>query len=100
MRRQRQRIGRRRVAHPQRDRRLRFGPQRQRRHAMVRALLHPAHRPVVPGLEPALEVEPGGVGRIGARKAAGGETEPLGFRSYCFLKALAVIHAGALHRSA
>ena len=32
-----------------------------------RALLHPAHRPVVPGLEPALEVEPG---RVGARRRA------------------------------
>ena len=92
MRRQCQRIARRRIAHAQRDRGFRFGPQRQRRHAMVRALLHPAHRPVVPGLQPALEVEPGRVGRVGARKAARRETQPLRFRSYCFLKALAGIH--------
>ena len=42
----------------------------------MRALLHPAHRPVMPGLEPALEVEPGRVRGIGARKAAGDEAEP------------------------
>ena len=55
-------------------------------------LFHPAHRPVVPRLEPAPEVEPGRVRRIGAREPAGHEAEPLGLGPYCFLKALAVIH--------
>ena len=92
MRRQRQRVGRRRIAHAERDRRLRFWPERQRRHAVMRALLHPAHRPVMPGLEPALEVEPGRVRRIGAREAARGETQPLRLGSYCFLKAFVGSH--------
>ena len=76
---ERQRVGRRRIAHPQRDRRFGFGPQRQRRDAVMRPLLHPAHRPVMPGLEPALELEPGVGRRIRARKAARRETEPGGF---------------------
>ena len=44
----------------------------------------------MPGFEPALEVEPGGIRRVGAREAAGGKADPLRFLSYCFLKALAV----------
>ena len=58
----------------------------------MRALLHPAHRPVVPGVEPALEVEPGRVGGIGAREAARGEAQPRRLRPYCFLKAFVLIH--------
>jgi len=59
---------------------------------MGRPLFHPTHRSMMPGFEPALELEPGGVGCIGRRKAAGGKAEPFGLRPYCFLKALAVIH--------
>ncbi len=62
----------------------------------MRALLHPAHRSVMAGLDPALELEPRGVGGIGARESAGGKTQALGFRSYCFLKALALKHAEPL----
>ena len=62
---------------------------------MVRARLHPAHRPVVPGLEPAPDVEPGSVGGVGAREAAGGEAQPLGLGAYCLLKGLALIHGRA-----
>lgn len=46
--------------------------------------------------EPAPNVEPGGVRRVRAREAAGRETEPLRFRSYCFLKAFLVSHVRAL----
>ena len=62
---------------------------------MVGALLHPAHRSVMAGLEPAAELEPGAVGGIGAREAAGGKAQPLGFGAYCFLKGLAPIHGRA-----
>jgi hypothetical protein len=65
---------------------------------VVRTRLHPTHRPVMTRLKPALEIEPRGVGSIGAREATGGETEPLRFRSYCFLKALTPIHAFPLAR--
>ena len=57
-------------------------------------LLHPAHRPVMARLEPAPEVEPRRVRRVGAREAAGGEAEPLGFGPYCFLKAFVGSHGG------
>ena len=57
-----------------------------RRHAMVGARLHPAHRPVVARLEPAPEIEPGSLRRVGAREAAGDEAEPLCFGAYCLLK--------------
>ena len=66
---------------------------------MMRPLLHPAHRPVMRGLEPVPQIEPGRVRRIGPRKAAGDEAQPRCFLPYCFLKALAVIHPFALHRS-
>ena len=62
---------------------------------MVGARLHPAHRSVVPGLEPAADVEPGGVGGVGPRKAAGDEAQPLGLGAYCLLKGLALIHGRA-----
>ena len=57
----------------------------------MRALLHPAHRPVMPRLEPALEVEPSGIGSVGAREAAGARSRaaplrplllPQAFRRY------------------
>src|SRR5689334_20259656 len=48
------------------------------------------------GFEPATNVQAGGIGGIGARETAGGETEPPRFRSYCFLKAFLVSHARAL----
>jgi hypothetical protein len=53
---------------------------------------------MVPGLQPALEVDAGRVRGIGTGETAGDEVEPFGFRPYCFLKALASIHASALHR--
>ena len=65
------------------------GHSAERRHAMVRALLHPAHRPVMALFEPALEVEPGRGGRSARAKPQADEAEPLGFGPYCFLKALA-----------
>ena len=68
--------------------------------AMVRALLHPAHRPVMPGVQPALEVEPGRIGGIGAREAAGDEAEPLGFRLIASSRLWPVSTAAPLHRSA
>jgi hypothetical protein len=49
------------------------------------------------GIEPALEFKPGTVSRIRAREAAGGKAEPFRFRPYCFLKALALMHAGPVH---
>ena len=93
----RKRIGRRRIAHSQGDRRPRLGPQRARADSMVRALLHPAHRPVMPGFEPATEIAPRRVRRIGAREAARSEADPFRFRPYCFLKALAFMHAAPVH---
>ena len=47
--------------------------------------------------QPALEVEAGFRRGVGAGEAAGGETEALGFGTYCFLQALASIHGGQLH---
>ena len=49
----------------------------------------------MPGLQPALEVEPRRVRRIGAREPAGGEAEPRRLGPYCFLKAFAAMHASA-----
>jgi ABC-2 type transport system ATP-binding protein len=46
-------------------------------------------------LEPAPEVEPGGIRGIGVREAAGGEAEARRLGSYCFLKLLALIHPRA-----
>jgi hypothetical protein len=40
---------------------------------------------MTPGLKPAPKVEPRGVGGVRAREAVLDETEPLGFRPYCFL---------------
>ena len=42
---------------------------------LMRARLHPPHRAVMPRLEPPLELEPGGIGGIGARKAARDEPQ-------------------------
>ena len=53
---------------------------------MVGARLHPAHRPVMARLEPAPEIEPGSLRRIGASEAAGDEAQPLGFGPYCLFK--------------
>ena len=86
VRRERERIGSRRIAHAERDRRLRLRPQRQRRHAVVRALLHPAHRPVMTGVEPALELEPGRVRGIRTREAARSKAKLGRLRPYCFFK--------------
>jgi ABC-2 type transport system ATP-binding protein len=47
---------------------------------------------VVAGLEPAPELEPRGVRRIGAREAARHEAQARRFGSYCFLKLLTSIH--------
>jgi len=55
---------------------------------------------VTPSLEPALQIEPGRIGGIGAREAALYETEALAFSPYCFLKAFVVSHEPRLHRSA
>jgi hypothetical protein len=49
-------------------------------------------------LDPSPDFEAGSIGGIGTREAAGSEAEPLGFRPYCFLKALAPIHPGPVHR--
>jgi hypothetical protein len=65
---------------------------------MMRAFFHPAHRPVVARREPALELKPGGIRRVGAREAARREAQAARFRPYCFLKALASIHETHLHR--
>jgi ABC-2 type transport system ATP-binding protein len=62
---------------------------------MMRPRLHPAHRSVVTGFEPALEVDPRCVGRIGAGEAARDEAQLSRSRFYCFLKALALMHARA-----
>jgi ABC-2 type transport system ATP-binding protein len=51
----------------------------------------------VPGLEPAPEVQPGGIGGVRAREAASREAELRRFDPYCFLKALRLIHVGHLH---
>src|SRR4051794_21773035 len=67
---------------------------------MMRARLHPAHRPVLAGLEPVFEIEPRGIGRVRRRKAAGREAEPLGLSPYCIFKALARIHGRSLHLAA
>jgi hypothetical protein len=53
----------------------------------------------MPRLEPPLELETGRVRRIGAREAALGEAQLGRFGPYCFLKALALMHAAQLHRS-
>src|SRR5438270_11161881 len=62
---------------------------------MMSARFHPAHRPVVTRLEPALEVQPGRARGAGAREAAGDKPEPPRLRHYCFLKPFALIHARA-----
>jgi hypothetical protein len=49
-------------------------------------------------LDPSPDFEAGSIGGIGTGEAAGSEAEPLGFRPYCFLKALAPIHPGPVHR--
>ena len=59
----------------------------------MRALLHPAHGPVMAGFEPALQLQPGVGTGIGAREATGFKAEPLGFFPYCFLQRLTGIHA-------
>jgi hypothetical protein len=64
---------------------------------MMGAALHPAHRSVVPCLDPPLELEPGAFHGVGARKAALSKAEPRRFCFYCFLKALPVIHWAAVH---
>jgi hypothetical protein len=46
----------------------------------------------MPGFEPALKVEPGTIRGFGSRESARRKADPLCFLSYCFLKALAVIH--------
>jgi hypothetical protein len=48
---------------------------------------------MVPGLEPAPEIETGGLSGFRSRYSAGDKAEPLGFAPYCFLKALAFMHA-------
>src|SRR5438105_8338509 len=58
----------------------------------MRTRLHPAHRSMMTGLEPALEVEARRVGCIGSREAARHEAEPRRLRPYCFLEALVVMH--------
>ena len=66
---------------------------------MMRPLLHPAHRSVPAGLEPLPKFEPGGLGRIGTRKAASDETEPLQLRSLIASSRLWPLSTGApLHR--
>jgi ABC-2 type transport system ATP-binding protein len=50
---------------------------------------------VAAGLDPAPEVQPSRIDGIRGREAACRETEPRGFRSYCFLEALAVNHSRA-----
>ena len=62
---------------------------------MMGAGLHPAHRAVMTGLEPATEIEPRGFRLIGARETAGGKADPLCFRSYCFLKGWDFMHLRA-----
>ena len=62
---------------------------------MVRPRFHPPHASVMTCLEPLLELEPGGIGRIGTGKPARGEAEPACFSPYCVLKALHPIHGGA-----
>jgi hypothetical protein len=52
---------------------------------------------MVPRLEPSFQVEPGWVGSVGAREAAGDEAQPFGFRPYCFLKALPFMHGAPVH---
>jgi hypothetical protein len=47
------------------------------------------------GFQPAFDVDSGGIGSIGTREAASGETEPRRFRPYCFLKAFLVSHRPA-----
>src|ERR1043165_7145130 len=66
---------------------------------MVRALLHPSHRPVMARLQPALEVEPGVIRGVRTRKAARGEPELRRLPPYCFLKALARMHGRVPTRS-
>ena len=51
---------------------------------------------MAPRLEPAPEVGPGRIRRIGAREAAGDETQSLGLGPYCFFKALPVIHSAPI----
>src|SRR4051794_20613689 len=87
------RVGRRGITHRERDRGLCLGPERERRYALVGPRLHPSHGSVVTGLEPAHDVEPGGVGRVRAREAAGCEAQLRRLRPYCFLKPLALMHA-------
>ena len=73
---ERQRIAGRRIAHAKRDCRPGIRPQGDRRDALVGPLLHPAHRPVMPGGQPAPEIEPGLRRRIGPRKPAADEAKP------------------------
>ncbi len=73
--RQRERIGRRGVAHAERDHALHLGPQPGGRFAVVRALLHPDHPAVQPLAQPLLQPL-GGLGRrVGRRDPAGDEAE-------------------------
>jgi hypothetical protein len=50
-------------------------------------------------LDPALDIEPSGIGGIGPREPAGGKAELPRLRPYCFLKALAFMHGLACSRS-
>ena len=64
-----------RVAHAQRDRRLRLRPQRVRRNPLVSAPLDPFHRPVAAVGDPLHQMGPGVRRGIGAREAAGDEAK-------------------------
>ena len=48
---------------------------------------------MMPGFEPSPEIETGGVGGVRARYPASDKAEAFGFAPYCFLKALAFMHA-------
>ena len=78
--RERKRVGRRRIAHAERDHRPDLGPQTRGRGALLGARLHPQHVAMRALSQPFAQPFARLRSRVRARDAASGEAQPLGFR--------------------